>query len=75
MFFGGELAPAPPTPPSRRLVIEEVDDKWTIVWRGEIPTVHVPRRVDSQIQSDGAIHPKSAREVQPVSRDAGRDPP
>jgi len=41
-FVGGGLPPAPSDPPTRRLVIEEIDGKDTIVWREEgIPTVEV----------------------------------
>ncbi len=40
-FIGGELRPAPPTPPTRRLIYKGLGDP-TIVWRGEIPTVRVP---------------------------------
>ena len=38
------LPPPPPRPPTRELVIDQEDEKLEIVWRGEIPTVHVPRR-------------------------------
>ena len=39
-FVGGRLLPAPPTPPTRELIYKGK----TIVWRGEIPTIHVPSR-------------------------------
>ena len=42
-FVGGVLQPAPPTPPTRLLIYKGPDDP-TIVWRGKIPTVHVPHR-------------------------------
>jgi len=41
-FVGGRLRPAPPIPPTRRLIYKGSDNR-TIVRRGEIPTVHVPR--------------------------------
>ncbi len=40
-FVGGHLGPAPPTPPTRQLIYEGLDEP-TIVSRGEVPTVHVP---------------------------------
>ncbi len=46
------MAPPPPDPPSRSLVYDTIDGKPTIVWRGEIPTVHVPRRLDLDPQED-----------------------
>jgi len=49
-FVGGELSPPPPPPPSRRLVLRKVGEKWTIVWRGEVPTARVPRRADPVLQ-------------------------
>ena len=45
-FVGGQLPLAPPPPPSRLLVIRRIGEKWTIIDRGTIPTVHVPRRAD-----------------------------
>ena len=77
-FVGGQLPPAPPPPPSRPLVLNKIGDKWTIVWRGEIPTVQVPRRPLVEIPEDVAIvltNSNGAKEVQPASRDPARDPP
>jgi len=51
-FVGGELPPPPPAPPSRQLVLRQVEEKLEIIWRGEIPTVHVPRRVDPRPSLD-----------------------
>ncbi len=45
-FVGGQLVPPPPDPPNRHLVFAAIDGKETIVWRGEIPSVHLPRRLD-----------------------------
>ncbi len=56
-FVGGQLAPAPPPPPSRRLVIRKIGGKPKIVWRGEIPTVRVPRRVAEECQAGATIGP------------------
>ncbi len=72
------MAPPPPDPPSRPLVYDTIDGKPTIVWRGEIPTVHVPRRLDPDPQEDLPTPPTSnisPKEVQPASRDPARDPP
>jgi hypothetical protein len=77
-FVGGQLVPPPPDPPTRQLVYEEIDGKPTIVWRGEIPTVHVPRRLDRDPREDVTTTPttnRSPKEVQPASRDPARDPP
>ncbi len=76
-FVGGELRPRPPDPPSRQLVYAEVDGKQTIVWRGDIPTVHVPRMLDSDLHGmTTTLSTKvSPGEVQPASRDPARDPP
>ena len=64
-FVGGRLPPPPPPPPSRRLVVRKIDDEWRIVWRGEIPTVQVPRH----------SLPAPVRKTQPSCRDPARDPP
>jgi hypothetical protein len=42
-FVGGRLPKAPGTPPSRRLVYLETHGEVKISWRGEIPTVRLPR--------------------------------
>jgi hypothetical protein len=75
-FIGGQLAPPPPRPPSRRLVIHEVSGKRKIVWRGEIPTVRVPRRSATELPA-ATMGPilSGVQEVQPASRDPARDPP
>jgi len=77
-FIGGQLAPPPPDPPTRPLVIENIGGKPTIVWRGEIPSVHVPRRLDLDPPEDSlttATTNGSPKQVQPASRDPARDPP
>jgi hypothetical protein len=79
-FVGGQLAPAPPPPPSRRLVIRKIGGKLKIVWRGEIPTVRVPRRAAAELQGDATIGLplptfSGVHEVQPAGRDPARDPP
>jgi hypothetical protein len=62
-FVGGELQPAPPSPPSRPLALDKIGDKWTIVRRGEIPTVRVPYgavpcHADVKLRDDAMIgHP------------------
>jgi len=77
-FVGGELSPPPPPPPSRRLVLRKIGEKWTIVFRGEVPTVRVPRRADPVLQRNSQMVstriPSSTRT--PVScRDPVHDPP
>ncbi len=76
-FVGGRLPPPPPPPPSRRLVIRKVGEKWKIVWRGEIPTVHVPRRADTGLPNETAvsIRPVPVQEEQYTRSDPARDPP
>ncbi len=76
-FVGGQRPPPPPPPPSRRLVINKVGEKWKIVWRGEIPTVHVPRRADTGIQNETTVptHPVPIQETQFARSDPARDPP
>ena len=75
-FVGGQLPPPAPPPPSRRLVINEVGEKWKIVWRGEIPTVHVPRR-DPGLPNETtcSTHPVPIQETQLARSDPARDPP
>ena len=79
-FVGGQLAPAPPAPPSRRLVIRKIGGKPKIVWRGEIPTVRAPRRATAELQTDATTDStlptfSGVHEVQPTNRDPARDPP
>ncbi len=77
-FIGGELVPPPPDPPTRLLVFGTIDGKETIVRRGEIPSVHVPRCLDSDLPGDLTTTRTtnvSPKEVQPASRDPARDPP
>ncbi len=76
-FIGGKLAPPPPRPPTRELVIEQVGEKLEIVRRGEIPTVHVPRRADPGLPDETAVptHPGPMEEKQCAHRDRARDPP
>ncbi|MCP4657191.1 MAG: hypothetical protein GY856_17420 [bacterium] len=77
-FVGDQLGPPPPDPPSRQLVFATIDGKETIVWRGEIPSIHVPRRLDLEIHQDATTTPTNnvpAEEVPPASRDPARDPP
>ncbi len=77
-FVGGQLPPAPPPPPNRSLVVHKIGDKWKIVWRGEVPTVRVPRRGAAEIQDDTTIEPTNfngGKVVRPGSRDPARDPP
>jgi hypothetical protein len=77
-FVGGQLRPPPPDPPSRQLVFDKIAGKQTIVWRGDIPSVHVPRRLDLEIHQDATTTPTNnvpAEEVPAASRDPARDPP
>jgi hypothetical protein len=77
-FVGGQLGPPPPDPPTRQLVFDKIDGKQTIVWRGEIPSVHVPRRLDLKIHQDVTTTPTNYvrhDEVPPACRDPARDPP
>jgi hypothetical protein len=77
-FVGGQLGPPPPDPPSRQLVYDQIDGKQTIVWRGEIPSVHVPRRLDLEIHGNATTTPTNyvlPEEVRPASRAPARDPP
>lgn len=75
-FVGGELRPAPPTPPTRRLIYKGPDDP-TIVWRGEIPTVRVAGMKDRR--EDGTLlRGDLAISEQPHAQQPGRparDPP
>jgi hypothetical protein len=74
-FVGGRLRPAPPIPPTRLLIYKGTDDP-TIVRRGEIPTVHVPR---SDRLADGTTAPGdpavSREPLAQPSRCPARDPP
>ncbi len=77
-FIGGKLAPPPPDPPSRHLLFDDIDGKQTIVWRGEIPSVHVPRRLELDPREglmSTLANNLSSKEVKPASRDPARDPP
>ncbi len=76
-FVGGELAPPPPRPPTRELVIEQVGEKLEIVWRGEIPTVHVPRRPATAYSEEtmAFAHAFPSQETQFARGDPARDPP
>jgi hypothetical protein len=76
-FFGGELPPPPPQPPTRRLVVHKVSETWKIVWRGEIPTVHFPRRADTGIPDETVVpaHLGPMEETQCTYMDPARDPP
>jgi hypothetical protein len=77
-FVGGQLGPPPPDPPSRQLVFDKIDGKQTIVWRGEIPSVHVPRRLHLEIHQDATTTPTNydpPEEVPAACRDPARDPP
>jgi hypothetical protein len=77
-FVGGQLVPPPPDPPSRQLVFATIDGKETIVWRGEIPSVHVPHCLDLDLHEGltTTLTPNaSPKEVQSASRDPARDPP
>ena len=74
-FVGGRLRPAPPIPPTRQLVYRGPDDP-KIVWRGEIPTVHVPRsdllEVGTTAPGDPAVNPEPLAQT---SLRLARDPP
>ncbi len=76
-FVGGELPPPPPPPPSRRLVVNKIAEKWKIVWRGEIPTVHVPCGADTGLENETTLptHPVPIRETRFACSDPARDPP
>ncbi len=76
-FVGGELASPPPRPPTRDLVLEQVGEELKIVWRGEIPTVHVPRRpvTVSSKETTAPDHAVPIQETQLVGGEAGRAPP
>ena len=76
-FIGGELPAPPPTPPSRPLVLRQVGEELEIVWRGEIPTVHVPRREDTRPSLDTMVcdHSVPLRAKQIARGDPVRDPP
>ncbi len=75
-FLGGELPPPPPRPPTRRLVIRQVGEKSEVVWRGEIPTVHVPRVAPgSPTETMVPTHSGPMEETQCAHRDWARDPP
>jgi hypothetical protein len=76
-FVGGGLPPAPGAPPSRRLAFLETRGKATIVWRGEIPTVRVPR---GRQQALPELNERTSTNAQPIevqteSSARARDPP
>ncbi len=69
--------PPPPDPPSRELVFATIDGKETIIRRGEVPTVHVPRSLDLDLPKGltSLTAKVSPMEVQAASRDPARASP
>ena len=75
-FVGGELRPAPPTPPTRQLIYKGSNDP-AIMWRGEIPTVRVSGvrdRSEAGTMSRGD-HAMSRQPPAQLPARPARDPP
>ena len=75
-FVGGGLRPAPPIPPTRLLTYKGPNGR-TIVLRGEIPTVRVPRsdRLEDPARAPGDPGMNQEELSAQPSRRLARDPP